>query len=168
MVTKANITPTAPTEGLLYCTAVPLTFTEADLSDGSSPDPIPTEAGQAIVATVVLTVVGHVVGNNTYVVLQTDLGEGLWVDLNWCVFTSSDGSGTFVFSNGVAGANSFQQSRGTGATPTPQTVGSNQLTLGGRIRFIGKTVLTAGCSSSIGLNTAQVTATIRYKLLHLR
>ncbi len=168
-MTTANITPTAGSDGVLYASAVPVTTTEATLGGGSGavPDPIPTEFGAAILAVVQLAINGIITGNNTYVVLQQDLGDGVWVDLNWCVWTGTQAPATFVFSNGVAGANTFQQSRGVGQVPNPQASGSNQLCLGGRLRFVGKTTMVGGSSSAPGITT-QVTATIRYKLLGLR
>ncbi len=168
MVT-ANIVPAAETDGTLYSSAIPLTPNEADLWGGAGaqgPDPIPTSYGAAIIAIVQLSINGNIIGNSTYVVLQMDLGDGAWVDLNWLVWTSTTGSATFVLSNGVAGANTIQQSRNAGAVPNPQTNGSNQLCLGGRLRFVGKAQMTGGSSSSPGVTT-QVTATIRYKLLPL-
>lgn len=165
-----NITPAASDDGIVYADEVALTSTEAALYGGSganSDNPIATTYGQAIAAVVVLTINGHVTANNTYVAMQMDMGDGVWVDLNWLVWTASQGSATFVFSNGVAGANSFQQSRASGAFPQPQAVGSNQLCLGGRIRFVGRSVFAGGSSSLAGVTTS-VSATIRYKLLGLR
>ena len=97
----------------------------------------------------------------------TLLGDGVWVDICWLVWNGSQGSATFVMSNGIAGANVFQQTRQSGQPPTPQTSGSNQLTLGGRIRFVGKTTMVGGSSSVSGSPTA-VSATIRYRLQPLR
>lgn len=165
----ANITPTAETDGLLYSNAVPLTPTEADLWGGASvqsPDPIPTTYNCAILAVVKLSANGLIVGNNTYVVMQVDLGDGTWIDLNWCVWNGTQGSVTFVFSNGVAGANTLQQTRNLGSPPNPQANGSNQLVLGGRVRFVGQASFSGGSSSLAGVTT-QVQATIRYKLLPL-
>ncbi len=165
-MTTANITPTAPTDGVLYASAVPLTSTEAVLGDALVvPAIIPTTYGQAIVAIVQLSINGFITGNNTYVVLQLDLnGDGVWVDLNWLVWTGTQAPATFVFSNGIAGANSFQQSRGVGQVPNPQVSGANQLTLGGRLRFIGKTTMAGGSSSAPGVSTV-VSTTITYKLM---
>lgn len=166
----ANINPIAQSDGILYANAVPLTPSEADLFGGvgaQNPDPIPTEFGAAIIAVVTLKNTGHIVANNTYVVMQTDLGDGTWVDMNWCTFNQSDGNGVFVMSNGVAGADTFQQSRQAGSVPSPQSNGSNQLPLGGRVRFVGQTT-TAGGSSAAAGGFAGITATIRYKLLPLR
>jgi hypothetical protein len=95
------------------------------------------------------------------------MGDGVWVDMNWVFWSGTQGTAIFVMSNGIAGANSFQQSRGAGAVPTPQANGSNQMVLGGRIRFVGKTIMTGGSSGAPGV-PAQVTATIRYRLLGMR
>jgi hypothetical protein len=163
-----NIEPTAHSDGIAYATSVPLTSTEATLGDAlATPALIATTYGEAIVATVKLTASGLLIGNSTYVVLQMDMGDGLWVDMCWCFWNGTQGTATFVMSNGIAGANVFQQSRASGAVPTPQASGSNQLTLGGRLRFVGKTVMTGGSSIALG-STAGVVATIRYKLLGLR
>lgn len=171
MPTFGSINPTAPVDGVLYSASVPVTTTEADLNGGAGADtardPIPTEFGAAIVATIVLTANGFVTANNTYVVMQQDMGDGVWVDLNWCFWSGTQGSATFVFSNGVAGANTFQQSRQANSAPQPQSNGSNQLCLGGRIRFVGKSLMAGGSSIAPGA-AAIITATIRYKLLGLR
>ena len=167
-MTTANIIPTAGTDGITYCTSVPLTTTEAVLGDAAQvPTVIPTTIGEAISAVVVLTVTGIVTGNSTYVVLQMDMGDGVWVDLNWCFWNGNQGSATFVFSNGIAGANVFQQTRQSNGVPNPQSNGSNQMTLGGRLRFVGRTAMTGGSSSVSGTPTA-VSATIKYRLLPLR
>lgn len=169
MATYSNITPTAPTDGLPYSVSVPLTSTEADLNGGTGAltGPIATEFGQAIVAVVQLSVNGYITANNTYLVMQMDMGDGVWVDLNWLVWTGSQGSGLWVFSNGIAGATTLQQTRTVGAPPSPQSNGSNQLALGGRMRFVGKALFSGGSSSLAGLTTS-VLATIRYRLLGLR
>lgn len=168
MATTANITPLAQTDGIVYTTAVPLTPTEAVLGDAlATPVLIPTTYGEAILATIVLSTNGLIVANSTYVVMQVDMGDGVWIDINWCVWTGNQGTATFVMSNGIAGANTFQQSRQSGAVPTPQASGSNQLALGGRIRFVGKTVMTGG-SSSVASTPTTVTATIKYRLQTLR
>lgn len=163
-----NIIPETPADGTVYASAVPLTSTEAVLGDGIAVGTvIPTTFGQAIVATIRLSINGLIVANNSYVVMQMDMGDGIWVDMNWLVWTGSQGTATFVFSNGVAGANSFQQSRQSGQFPQPQAVGSNQLCLGGRIRFVGRSTAVGGSSSLAGVTTS-VSATISYKLLGLR
>ncbi len=162
----ANIIPTALTDGIRYALNVPLTTTEASLGDGlQSPDPIPIIEGQTIVAVVKLTVNGLIVGNNAYVVMQTDLGDGTWIDVAWLVWNGGQGTATFVLCGGGLGQmnNAFQQVRQVGQIPVVQTVGSNVVPLGGRIRFVGKATLVSG-SSSIAGTTPQVLTTITYKL----
>lgn len=170
MVTPINITPQAETDGIAYSVAVPLTSTEADLWGGTgaqSPDPIPTTFGEAMLAVVQLSINGIVTGNTTYVVMQQDLGDGVWLDMNGAVWTANQGSATFIFSNGIAGANTIQQTRNSGQPPTPQANFSNQLALGGRIRFVGKSNFVGGSSSLAGVTTSVLT-TIRYRLQPLR
>ncbi len=165
---NVNITPAAPTDGIVYANQVPLTPTEATLFGGvgaQSPDPIPVEYGQTLVAVVKLTINGLIVGNNAYVVMQTDLGDGTWIDVAWVVSISGQGTATFVLCGGGIGAmnNAFAQSRQVGSPPTPQAAGSNAVPLGGRVRFVGKATLISG-SSSIAGATPQVLANITYKL----
>jgi hypothetical protein len=165
-----NIVPTAPTDGIPYATAVPLTTTEADLGDTlSTPRPIPVAYGQAIVAVVRLTINGFVTGNSTFVFLQMDLGDGVWVDVAWCFYSSTQAPATFVLCGGGLGTmnNAFQQSRNSGSAPATQASGSNAVPLGGRVRFTGFTRMTGGSSSAPGVST-QVTATITYKLMEPR
>lgn len=169
----ANVTPIAAVDGVLYANAVPLTSTEADLYNGPSGnpnvDPIVIPYGQAIQAVVTLVVSGAPGGNSTYIVMQSDLGDGIWVDVCWCVYTQTNNPGTFVFSAGEGGVvnNSFQQNRSVGSVPSPAANGSNQMILGSRIRFVGKSVLSGG-SSFIPGGFAGVLATIRYRVLGLR
>lgn len=168
MTITANITPTAADDGIAYATGVPLTTTEAVLGDALVCETlIPTAFNQAISAVVKLTVSGYIVAASTYVVMQMDMGDGVWVDMCWCFWDGRQGTATFVMSNGIAGANVFQQSRQAGQVPQPQANGSNQLALGGRIRFVGKSSMAGGSSNVAGTATA-VTATIRYRLQPLR
>mgnify|MGYP001604634380 CR=1 FL=1 len=165
-----NIVPTASTDGLVYASAVPLTPSEADLFGGTganSLDPFPTLYTEAILTIVQLSINGIIVANSTYIVMQQDMGDGVWVDMNWLFWNGTQGTATFVFSNGVAGANTFQQSRNAGSVPNPQANGSNQVALGGRMRFVGQTKMTSGSSSAPGVTT-QVTVTIKYRLQPLR
>lgn len=169
MPTTANIIPTAPSDGTAYGSNVPVTINEAHLGDQiRSPDPIPIMEGQTIVAVVKLAANGHIVGNNTYVVMQTDLGDGTWIDVAWCVWTGGDGAATFVLCGGGLGAmnNAFQQSRQPGASPQPQASGSNAVPLGGRVQFVGKTTTLGG--SSIPGTGGPVFATITYRLQNPR
>ena len=166
----ANIIPTALTDGIVYCTSVPLTPTEASLGDAAqTPDPIAVAEGQTIVAVVKLTVNGHVTGNNTFIFLQTDLGDGSWVDVAWLFFKGTDGTATFVLCGGGLGTmnNAFQQSRQSSAAPSTQANGSNAVPLGGRCRFSGF-ASSGGGSSSISGTTAGVQATITYRLQNPR
>ena len=167
---NVNIIPAAPTDGIPYTTAVPLTTTEASLGDGlKSLDPIPVEYGQVIVAVVQLSINGFITGNSTYVVMQTDMGDNVWIDVAWVFWNQVQGSATFVLCGGGLGAmnNAFQQTRNTGQVPSPQTNGSNAVPIAGRVRFIGQTKMTSGSSSAPGVTT-QVTATIKYKIMNPR
>lgn len=167
MTIPVNISPQAGTDGIPYCTSVPLTSTEADLGDGLlTPDPIAVAYGEIIVAVLTLTINGLVVANTSYVVMQTDLGNNVWIDVAWVVWTGSQGTATFVLCGGGLGAqnNAFQQTRQSGSPPTPQANGSNAIPLAGRIRFVGKSIFTGGSSSLAGLTTS-VAATIKFKLI---
>lgn len=167
MPTYANITPNPPiSDGIPYATQVPLTVQEATLGDALKTDPIIAVVnGQTIVAVVKLTVNGLITGNNSYIVMQTDLGDGTWIDVAWIVSTLGQGTQTFVICGGGLGAmnNAFQQSRNSGQPPTPQAAGSNAVPLGGRVRFVGKATLISG-SSSVAGTTPQVLTNITYKL----
>lgn len=166
----ANIIPTAPTDGLTYCSNIPITPPEATLGDGLVvPTIIPVAEGQTIIAVVKLSVNGHITGNNTFVFLQTDLGNGVWVDVAWCNTKITDGNATFVLCGGGIGAmnNAFGPLRLAGSAPTTQANGSNAVPLGGRVRFTGFSALTGG-SSSIAGTVPLVQATILFKLQHPR
>lgn len=164
-MTTANILPTAGSDGLAYCTTVPLVSTEADLADNKlTPGPVAVEYGQVLVAVVQLTINGLVVANNSYVVMQTDMGDGVWVDVAWCQWVGNQGAATFVLCGGGLGAqnNAFQQTRQAGGFVTGN--GSNAVPLAGRVRFVGKSAFSGGSSSLAGLTTS-VLATIKYKLM---
>jgi hypothetical protein len=166
-VTTANIIPTAGNGGLVYCTAVPLTSTEADLGDGlKTPDPVAVEYGQIIVVVVQLSINGLVVANTSWIVMQEDMGDGLWIDVAWIFWFGNQGTATFVMCGGGLGQqnNAFQQTRQPGSPPTPQANGSNVVPLAGRIRFVGKSIFTGGSSSIAGVTTS-VSATIKFKLM---
>lgn len=166
----ANITPTPSVGGIRYANNVPLTSTEAVLGDAlQTPALIPIIEGQTIVAVVKLTINGLIVGNNSYVFLQTDLGDGTWIDVAWLVTTHGQGTRTFVLCGGGLGAmnNAFEQSRQVGQFPQPQAPSSNAVPLGGRCRFVGRATLISG-SSSIAGSTPQVLTTITYRLQHPR
>ena len=167
MAVAINLNPQAGSDGIPYALAVPLTAQEADLNGGANvpTSPVQVDSSEAILAVVTLSINGLVVANNSYVVMQVDLGDGMWVDVCWCVWTGSQGQATFVMSNGIAGANVFQQTRQAGGFPASN--GQNQMVLGGRIRFVGKAVFSGGSSSLAGITTS-VIASIRYRLLKLR
>lgn len=162
----ANIVPLAQTDGVRYALGVPLTTTEAVLGDAlRTPALISITEGQTIVAVINLTINGLITGSNAYIVMQTDLGDGTWIDVAWIVWTGGQGTVTFVVCGGGLGAmnNAFQQSRVAGQAPVVQANGSNAVPLGGRVRFVGKATLISG-SSSVAGTTPQVLTTITYRL----
>lgn len=170
MVVPASITPEAPTDGIAYATEVPLVPTEASLGDAlKTPALIPIIEGQTIVAVVKFTVSGYVTGNSTFVFLQTDLGDGTWVDVAWCFFRANQGTATFVLCGGGLGAmnNAFEQARQASSTPASQASGSNAVPLGGRVRFTGFSKFIGGSSNVAGTATS-VKATITFKIQHPR
>ena len=167
-MTSVNILPTPLTDGIPYATSVPLTSNEADLGDNLKvASPVPVQAGQTVVAVVQLVNNGHVSGNNGYVFLQTDLGDGAWIDVAWCQFTKADQSqpALFVLCGGGVGAvnNAFGPQRRSGSAPSPQGNGSNAVPLGGRIRFTGFSSSSGG-SSSVAGTYAGTLATITYRI----
>ncbi len=169
-MTTANIIPTPATDGIVYATAVPLTTTEAALGDALlCPALIPIVEGQTIVVVVKLSITGFITGNNTFVFLQTDLGDGTWVDVAWCFYNSTQAPATFVLCGGGLGAmnNAFQQARNPSAAPAAQANGSNAVPLGGRCRITGHSKPVGGSSNAPGVNT-NVVATITYRLQHPR
>ncbi len=163
----ANITPLAETDGVTYCTSVPLTATEADLGDSLiTPRPVAIVYGQAILAIVQFAINGIINLNKSYVVMQTDLGDGVWIDVAWAFYSQQQAPETHVlFGGGLGGgAGAFRKSRDANSLPTPQADGSNALPLGGRVRFSGGAILASGSSSAPGVSTV-VSVTIKYKLL---
>ena len=155
------------TDGVVYANSVPLTTTEATIGDGVQVPSglIPIIEGQTIVAVVKLVINGLIVGNLAYVIMQTDLGDGTWIDVAWLVSTGGQGASTFVLCGGGLGQmnNAFAVTRTVGSPPTPQAAGSNVVPLGGRVRFVGKATLVSG-SSSVAGTTPQVLTTITYRL----
>ena len=133
----------------------------------SSPTPVPGLYGQAILASVELSIQGSVNSNTAYVVLQTDVGDGIWYDVAWCSWNGTTGQVNFALCGGAFTCNSFQQ-RASGTAPAGNN--ANQISLGGRIRFVGKASVTGSSSSSSsgpGVTPA-VLCTIRYKIMGLR
>jgi len=167
--TYANYTPPITNDGVTYASSKVMPALEGDLWNGAqtSTDPVSVVYHEAAVASVNFTATGGPSTNSTYVVMQTCLADGTWFDVAWCLWTGTQGSASFLLSGGVAGANAFQQSRASGTAPSSN--GSNQCTLGGQIRFVGKSTLGASSSSSSSSGPPlQVTVTICLKLLGLR
>jgi hypothetical protein len=166
VITPVSITPQPLTDGIVYCRAVPLTPQEAALGDALvAPALIPIVEGQTIVAVVKLSVNGYITGNSAFVFLQTDLGDGTWVDLAWCYYNQTQAPAMFVLAAGGLGAMNaaFQQARNPSSAPNPQASGSNACPLGGRCRFSGFATAIGGSSSAPGVSTV-VSATVTYKL----
>ena len=167
----ANIIPIASLDGIIHVSSKVLPSLEGTLFNRTSPpfaDPIPVIYNQAIQAIINFSITGEPNTNTSYIVLQTDLGDGKWVDVAWVVWTATTGTAVFAMGGGVAGANAFQQTRAIGTAPGSS--GSNQIPLGGRLRFTGKASLGASASSSppnSGVN-AVVTVTVTYKLMGLK
>jgi hypothetical protein len=163
----ANIIPTAQFDGIDYSVSVPLTSNEADLFGGvgaQGVDPVPVLWGQVILAIVQLKISGSIATDSCYIVMQTDFGDGIWIDVAWIVSTLTTGTQTFVLCGGNNGAanNAFQQTRAAGTAPGSN--GSNAMPLGGRIRFVGKATTTGGSSSAAPGVAPGVQASISYKL----
>lgn len=156
-VTYANINPAAVTDGIPYATAQVLTGTEADIYNNTTPtpDPVGIAYWRSILATLTLSITGAPDAQSTYVVMQTDLGDGVWVDVAWIVWTGTSGSAVFALAGGaLASSLAVVQSRAVGTAPG--TNGSNQLPLGGRVRFVGKSTFTNGTAPAVA-------ATLKYK-----
>lgn len=161
-MTFANASLTPTTDGIAYATAKALTGTEVDLANVTAldePTPVPLPYQAAVAADVVFTVTGTPDATSAYVVMQTDLGDGVWFDVAWALATATSGTASYLLSAGVAGSNAFQQSRASGTAPSSS--GSNQCVLGARIRFVGKVTFTNGTSP-------KATVTVKYKLVPLR
>ena len=161
MATYANTVVADPKDGIPYSKTFTITGTEGDLFNQSAvgPDPVPMVYGQAVEASVQLVASGSPASNSSYVILQTDLNDGIWIDLAGCLWTGTTGTVTFSLSAGAAGANAFQQSRASGTAPSANF--SNQCPLGARFRFVGQATLSGGTAPA-------VKATISYKILALR
>lgn len=173
MGTFANIAPSVKGESLPYCVNAAVPSVEGDLfNEQPRPQPPALTYMRAVLAVVTLTAQGNISTNTTYIVMQVDLGDGVWLDVAWITWTGASGSATFVLSATEAAANAFQQ-RAAGTAPSPAN-GSNAMSLGARLRFVGKTTLGAGSSSSssssagAGTVAPAVLATINFKALGLR
>ena len=167
--TYANIAIQPIGGGSYYALNGVITSTEADLNTVSSPPvPITIPANQGISATVELSISGAPGANQTYVIMQTDFGDGIWFDVCGLMWMQTQGSANFLLSAGhVAGSSVTQQTRNPGQPQTPQANFSNNIVLGGRIRFVGQAKLSGGSSYSQG-GFAGVNVTIKYRMLPVR
>ncbi len=173
MATFANAVPIPFAGGVQYATAVVMPAAEADLYNGVGGDPIQVPWGQGISAAVEFTALGAVSSQTSYVVMQTDFGDGIWFDIAWCVWTGTQGTANFLLSGGIAGNAALTQlggSRAAGAAPAAN--GSSLCVLGNRIRFVGKASVTGGSLSSSSSAApgvvGEVAASIKYNILGLR
>jgi hypothetical protein len=159
-------------KGPQYAVNVPLTApiagTDQDLFNQLRPDPAGVFAARAVIAVVTFTPTA-ITTNSSYVILQTDLGDGRWIDLAWCVYTGLT-TATFCLTSAFSVATVFQQTRSAGTAPSSN--GSNAVPLGDRIRFIGAATTSSSSSSSSSSGSPGVipgvTVTIGYKLVGLR
>lgn len=177
MPTFANVIPTPSYDGIPYAKAFLMPAAEGSLFNLQSSgllDSFPLLWSKAISAEVTFAIQGAVATASAYVIMQTDWGDGVWVDLCWCSFSGLV-TQTFVLSAGLPGPPGvIQQTRAVGTAPSPP-VGSNYLVPGGRIRFQGKATITTTTSSSSsaaaspassagpGVLTPGVLVTIRHK-----
>ncbi len=138
----ANASPLAMTDGVRYATASALTASEADIANLVQPpqvDPLGLISNQVAEAIVTFSAVGVITTNTSYVVMQTDLGDGHWIDVAWCQWAGITGTATFSLSAGEALANAFQQTRVSGDVPDTVTT-FQDCPLGGRLRLVGAAV----------------------------
>ena len=178
MVQFANAAPPAPTPGTPYAINHLMPAAEGSLSDQPPYiyDPVPLSNERAISAEVAFTQQGPITGITTcYVVMQTDWGDGNWVDAAWCNLTALPGANPAVFTLfiGLDATNgAFQQTRAQGTAPTPANSG-NTIALGARIRFVGKATVQSSSSSSSSSSGAPgvqagILVTIRHRVLPAR
>ncbi len=173
-MTFANAQATQLTGGAPYCLNHLMPAAEGSLSDvpAYQGDPVPLPFEQAIAAEVAFSAQGGVSAISVcYVVMQTDQGDGNWVDLAWCNLTSLPGASPTVFwlSAGLDATNGvFASVRAVGTTPTPSN-SSNAIALGARLRFVGKASVSGSSSSSSPSSSAGpgvtpgILVTIRYR-----
>jgi hypothetical protein len=170
MATFANSAPISMKDGIAYAIGAILPPLEIDIGNQPGPNQgnaVPVLWGEAVLAIVQFVATGTVPANS-YVVLQCDLGDGVWIDIAGVIWSGTSGTATFVISAGVAGNNAFQASRAANSAPAANF--SNAMTLGGRLRFVAKSGQSASSSSSSSSSgtPANVAVTIRFKLLGLR
>jgi hypothetical protein len=123
--------------------------------------PVVLPAGtQSVTAVVQLTIAGGPASNTMYVALQTDLGDGNWVDVSTTKSTATtNGTTVYQLSAGLGGGSAPAVQRANGTAPGSNA--TNAGPLGPRIRFTGQATLSGGSSPT-------VKATIRYKVQGLR
>ncbi len=172
MTAFATSTAAPGTGGLPYATAAALPSTEADIFNQLIPpffDPVPVPSEhEALFAIVQIAIPNALTTNAAYIVLQTDLGDGVWVDVAWIVYSGISGTATFSIAAGAGGSQGVQQTRAANTAPASSSVAN--LPLGGRIRFVGKAAITsppdpAPTSSSSSVTIYQVLVTIKYLFL---
>lgn len=155
MATFANIFP-AISDDIAYAAAVTLPSVEADLG---SPITCPSWV-RSIEAVLQFSVTGAPATTDSYVVMQTDLGDGVWIDLGWILYTDVSASRTYGLSGGQT-ANAVSGSQRVAGTDPSSPSATVALPVGARIRFVGQAKFTGGANPA-------VTCTIKYKLVGQR
>jgi hypothetical protein len=151
-----NAFATAPGGGAPYCVNHPLPAAEGPLGDvpAYTTDPVVLPYAYEITAVVEFqSQASPSLTTNPYVVMQTDQGDGQWLDLAWCTLTAAPAPGAITMFVLSASVNANQgsialQPRTVGTAPTPNN-GSNLINLGQRFRFVGKASLGSSSSSSV-------------------
>lgn len=159
-------------DGAVYAQNLLLPAQEGDLYStvpGQAFDPVPTLYAQAMFAIVEFSAYNVLTDTACYVVLQTQLGDGQYIDLSWVTFNAIGNSkGVGVLTAGAFAGSGFMQTRQPGTPPSPAN-GSNSCPLGGQLRFIGQGNFTASQSSaSSGPAGNGVYVNILYRLIGLR
>jgi hypothetical protein len=151
---------------------------EGDLSDSppytTDPIVVPYAINSLTAIVEFASQAGPSLTGNPYVVMQTDQGDGVWLDVAWCTITAAPAPGATtvfllqatynlnqgVFTGGV---------RMLGTNPTPNN-GNNTINLCQRVRFVGKASLSSSSSSSSGTPgpTPAILVTIRYSFTAAR
>ncbi len=124
-----------------------------------SPVSVPSGA-QSLLAIVQFTVSGGPATNTSYVCLQTDLGDGVWVDVASILEATDTSNQTYTYTMATAFTTDVLGPQRANNT-APSSSGASGMPLGPRIRFTGKGVVSGGSSP-------KVLATIKYKFQGLR
>jgi hypothetical protein len=137
----------------VYCQSKILPGTEGDLGT-----PLDLPFQPLLTASVVFNAVGVSANVGSWVVGQTDLSDGNWVDAVWASWNGTTGSALFSLYNLTdATAGCFVQTRAAGAPPS--VYGASGIPLASRLRFVGRGQITASGPGS-GL-----LVTIKYRLI---